>query len=1337
MTVYAIRGTNLITFDSATPGTVASTVAITGLTGSAYGMAFRPATSELYVLDSTSRLYRLNITTGAATQVGSGTFPTLISNGYFGVSFNPVADRLRAVSSNEENFRFDPDTAAQIVDTTLNPVGSVVAAAYTNPVAGATATTLYGIDSASNNLVVINPPNSGTVSPVGALGVTLSSQYAALTIDPRTGIAYAVLDVSGPKLYTINLASGAATLIAPFAAGASIENLAVAPVGNFQFAATTATVNENSVLSVIINRSGDSSAAATVQVTANSGTATPGVDYYDFTQTVSFAIGETSQTIYFRPFYDFATESAETAQLSLSNPTGGAGVVGGSQTVTINDVARSVSSATWFNPSLIKIPAVGSSGIASPYPSGIDVSGFLSLPISKVRVSLFGVNHTFPADIDMVLVAPDGRSTLLMSDAGGGSGISNVNLNFDDAAATSLPNGAITSGTYKPTDLGTLADTFPAPGPSAPFGSTLANLTGNGPNGQWRLFVVDDLAGDSGQITSGWSLTLDTPPATFAAAPVSVTENAGNAVVTITRSGNVNGNASVDYTTANGSANSGSDYTATSGTLQFANGETSKTISIPILNDAFDEATESFNFTLSNPKSEVTQAVVAPPATFPITITDDDALPVLSIANVAVTEGNSGTTDAVFTVTLAAPSQNTVTVDYSAPLDAGNDYLPTSGTLSFAPGVLTRTFTVRVVGDTIVESDENFTVTLSAPVNATLPIGTATLTILNDDVAVSIAGFTPASGSAGASIVISGTNFLNASQVLVGGVAATFTVDSATQITAIAPPGATTGAIRVVTPAGSADSATAFGFVPVVSGFSPVSGRVATSSVPATMITVNGNHFTNATQVLVGTQGATFTVDSDTQLRFNIPATATTGKIVVVTPAGTGQSALDLVIDAPFTPLISNFSPSSGAAPTTGAGATPGTPIVINGSNFGGATQVLVGGVAATFTVDSATQISTSVPSGAAVGNGNIQITTPAGTTSSASVFVVAGITRVTPTTVTTGRVLTIDGVGLGGVTRVLFDRTPALFEALSPTRILARVPDNARTNQIRVVLGTASVLSRDIIKVLPRIVSIAPNSAGANDNIIITGNALNGVRSIKFGTVTARFSTLALSNFDRLRVTVPLGAFSSRITITTAAGSVQSGLFRVLPRITRLTPLRGAPGTRITISGSGFASGPGLAGATQVLLNNRVVAFTVANNNTITATVPANATSGLITVRTIGGSARSTQSFTVIAPPDAPKDAPLSSVRLSSGSASSSASEMVLNFTGALNPSEATQTENFTLEIDGAAVELESAAYRNGEIVLGAPESALRAGQTVIVRWNLHDARGALVQGATRLQVR
>jgi subtilisin-like proprotein convertase family protein len=154
--------------------------------------------------------------------------------------------------------------------------------------------------------------------------------------------------------------------------------------------------------------------------------------------------------------------------------------------------------------------AIPSSGIATPYPSTLAVSGVAAG--STVRsVRLNGVTHTFPTDIDVALTSPTGVSQTIMSDVAGTTAIVNNVYTFDDAAPTSLTAASAPSGTYKPSNVGAIDD-FPAPGPGATFNNPtplLSTYTGN-MNGNWNLYVVDDLGGDLGSI-SGYTITFASP----------------------------------------------------------------------------------------------------------------------------------------------------------------------------------------------------------------------------------------------------------------------------------------------------------------------------------------------------------------------------------------------------------------------------------------------------------------------------------------------------------------------------------------------------------------------------------------------------------------------------------------------------------------------------------------------------------------------------------------------------------------------------------------------------------------------------------------------------------
>ncbi|TAJ22206.1 MAG: DUF4394 domain-containing protein [Planctomycetota bacterium] len=250
-TIYALdaRGLRLFSFAAGTPDRLLGSVALSGLAANDTLVAidFRPSTGELYALGAQSRVYRVDPDSGAATSVGSGPFAPALAGKSFGFDFNPVPDRIRVVSDAEQNLRLHPETGAVAgVDTPLayatgdanfgaNP--SVAASAYTSSFAGATSTTLYGIDSALDALVGQGSlggapvsPNSGQLFTVGSLGVdaagiggfdisVLGGAFAAL--QPQSG--------GGSRLFAIDLATGKATSLGDVAGGLRLADIAVRP----------------------------------------------------------------------------------------------------------------------------------------------------------------------------------------------------------------------------------------------------------------------------------------------------------------------------------------------------------------------------------------------------------------------------------------------------------------------------------------------------------------------------------------------------------------------------------------------------------------------------------------------------------------------------------------------------------------------------------------------------------------------------------------------------------------------------------------------------------------------------------------------------------------------------------------------------------------------------------------------------------------------------------------------------------------------------------------------------------------------------------------------------
>ena len=187
---------------------------------------------------------------------------------------------------------------------------------------------------------------------------------------------------------------------------------------------------------------------------------------------------------------------------------------------------------------------------------------------------------------------------------------------------------------------------------------------------------------------------------------------------------------SVNYATADGTATAPGDYVSTSGTLAFAAGQTTRTLSVTVNGDTLDEIDETYFVNLSAPVNATIgdgQGVG--------TINDNDG-PSISIDDATVAEGDVGTVNADFDVTLSAPSPQAVSVQYATDdgtAIAPGDYIGTSGTLVFAPGQTTQPVSVTVNGDTLDEVNETYSVDLTNPTDATIADAEGSGTIDDDD----------------------------------------------------------------------------------------------------------------------------------------------------------------------------------------------------------------------------------------------------------------------------------------------------------------------------------------------------------------------------------------------------------------------------------------------------------------------------------------------------------------------------------------------------------------------------------------------------------------------------
>ncbi|MBK6941626.1 MAG: DUF4394 domain-containing protein [Planctomycetes bacterium] len=275
----------LVSFAPGRPGTLLSDVAISGLAPneSLVGIDVRPSTGELVGVGDSSRVYVIDPLTGSATAVGP-VFTPALAGVDFAVDFNPIPDRIRLVSDAEQNLRLNPNTglvaasdasiAYDAADLNVGANPNVVAAAYTNPNAGATITTLYAIDSNLDVLVTQGSLNSAPVSPnsgllftVGALGQDTTG-LAGMDVS-QFGGAYASLTATGAtqsRLFRLNLATGATALVGTIGASTPVKDVAFLQAVAPQFVGITAS---SKVVTFVPGKPG----AATVSVRGLAGLA--------------------------------------------------------------------------------------------------------------------------------------------------------------------------------------------------------------------------------------------------------------------------------------------------------------------------------------------------------------------------------------------------------------------------------------------------------------------------------------------------------------------------------------------------------------------------------------------------------------------------------------------------------------------------------------------------------------------------------------------------------------------------------------------------------------------------------------------------------------------------------------------------------------------------------------------------------------------------------------------------------------------------------------------------------------------------------------------------------
>jgi uncharacterized repeat protein (TIGR01451 family) len=432
-----------------------------------------------------------------------------------------------------------------------------------------------------------------------------------------------------------------------------------------------------------------------------------------------------------------------------------------------------------------------------------------------------------------------------------------------------------------------------------------------------------------------------------------------------------------------------------------------------------------------------------------------------------------------------------------------------------------------------------FQVTASSQISATVPSGASNgpiivasqygsstsaipFTVLG--LAPVITDFAPASGQPGTSVRLDGYNFIGTTAVMIGGAQASFQATADTQIHAVVPPSATNGPIVVRNPRGEGASRSDF----MISGAQPrLFSIIPAQGLPGSMVTINGENLSSSVRVQFNGTNAQFQVTAPTQIQAMVPPNASSGLIAVSSSAGTGLSPYPFTVIG-AAPVINRFEPGTGGS---------GTPVVLTGANFVGATSVRFGGAAAQFAVTSDTQISTAVPVEAVTGA--ISVSNAAGEGRSAGLFYLPpAIQSFQPSQGQVGQSVTLSGRNFTAATTVGLGSVPCVFEVLSLTNLVAVVPTNAVSGSWRVTTPAGIVASVATFAVLPSLDSFAPAFGAVGSEVILEGAGFTNIQAVTFNGVTAAFRTDGL---NRIRATVPATALDGPLAVRTQTGTAAS----------------------------------------------------------------------------------------------------------------------------------------------------------------------------------------------------
>lgn len=550
---------------------------------------------------------------------------------------------------------------------------------YWDPFVGGTTNDFVQLDveNASGELVASSP---GLFHPDAINGTNGSAIIPADRLDENQTYRGRLLFVKSTTLDTTNI-PGAIGMAGYYRETTfPLTTLPAAGVGGrVQFSASTFADSEAAGDSVVVTvtRTG-SEAAMNVQVAMTDGTATSGLDYINSPATVNFAKGATNAQVSIPLLDDYLLETNETIFLTLSSPS--LGTLG----------PRSNAVFTIVDNELVSAGKIQFTAPAFAFAE--------SARVAQVKLTRLG-GSTGTASVAYHTVA--------------GTAAENVDF-IPTNGVLNFASGQTTNSIIVPLIGDALDET------NEIFWVILDSTTGGaalGTNHTATITITDD---DTAGIVA------------FKSATFSTNENAASALITVARTKGAAGNVTVDFATANGTATAGSDYFATNGTLTFGSNELIKTFSVALINDFETETNETVLLSLSNPTGG---AKLGPLSNATLRIIDEDSKFSFTNASYVVGEAGKSVSINIFRTGSLITTSAVTFATANVTATSTNDYRGTNGTFVFPANTKFKTLIIPIYSDTLVESNETFTLTLSNPLNGAQlgDIPVTTITITNDD----------------------------------------------------------------------------------------------------------------------------------------------------------------------------------------------------------------------------------------------------------------------------------------------------------------------------------------------------------------------------------------------------------------------------------------------------------------------------------------------------------------------------------------------------------------------------------------------------------------------------